>query len=211
MGPRPDGRGRLDAPCRLLCRLACVNGAAAGWPRKVGASRSSRSWQSCVNGAAAGWPRKGYKRNYSSWLTERQWGRGRMAAEGRARVRRAGARNRVNGAAAGWPRKVCHAAAEADDRGCVNGAAAGWPRKVRIREDGHSEMDRVNGAAAGWPRKASVAWNRRRPSLASMGPRPDGRGRRHGLGLPLEVVEASMGPRPDGRGRRGTGGSTRGG
>ena len=110
MGPRPDGRGRLF-------RLAwarphrTVNGAAAGWPRKVqtgegvhavrfpsmgprpdgrgrSVARTGISGSPSVNGAAAGWPRKARSLSESLRLASRQWGRGRMAAEGGAPRRR---------------------------------------------------------------------------------------------------------------------------
>ena len=78
--------------------------AAEGRTWRRGSARTLRS----VNGAAAGWPRKAAARNMAYDLgPERQWGRGRMAAEGaRARSYSATARG-VNGAAAGWPRKAC--------------------------------------------------------------------------------------------------------
>ena len=158
------------------------------------------------------------------WL---QWGRGRMAAEGRARrPRRPRPPARFNGAAAGWPRKGGPAPWALTDvnglqwgRGRMaaeglpaapavaalshfNGAAAGWPRKVRkVFMLVHNGI-RFNGAAAGWPRKAWPA-----PSfclaarVASMGPRPDGRGRSTRAAHSASVGVASMGPRPDGRGR----------
>ena len=61
----------------------------------------------------------------------RQWGRGRMAAEGARRWLARGEARGVNGAAAGWPRKAAWAEAAAQRRRrSVNGAAAGWPRKA---------------------------------------------------------------------------------
>ena len=106
MGPRPDGRGRFalalllrlgsrrqwgrgrmaaegSHACTAFSTFRCVNGAAAGWPRKALRPPSQRSWSNGVNGAAAGWPRKG-------------------AASPTRRLRRSS----VNGAAAGWPRKA---------------------------------------------------------------------------------------------------------
>ena len=59
MGPRPDGRGRLTKMGSGCARAASVNGAAAGWPRKAGERLA----------------------DFIFWA-ERQWGRGRMAAEG---------------------------------------------------------------------------------------------------------------------------------
>ena len=172
-----------------------------------------------------------------------------MAAEGSSPRPRARSTPRVNGAAAGWPRKVGLAVAEGggrlvasmgprpDGRGrflpfrypeCawgVNGAAAGWPRKGRPPAPTACPAPSVNGAAAGWPRKAGRLPRRTARLFASMGPRPDGRGRDHaeflcdaqavrqwgrgrmaaeGLAARHAVkkeLQASMGPRPDGRGR----------
>ena len=109
----------------------------------------------CVNGAAAGWPRKeiGLAKISNSLLS-------------------------VNGAAAGWPRKAAPSSQPAPRWTGVNGAAAGWPRKALAWRVSLLEVLRVNGAAAGWPRKdvghADAATCR---TVASMGPRPDGRGR----------------------------------
>ena len=131
----------------------------------------------------------------------RQWGRGRMAAEGINSMRTLARICSVNGAAAGWPRKakkhveIVHQGPASmgprpDGRGrriprrpvrgrlpCVNGAAAGWPRKeyaaarsmrlVKTRQWGRGRM------AAEGMREMRM----RRGQIASMGPRPDGRGR----------------------------------
>ena len=59
MGPRPDGRGRTQARGLRSSTRASVNGAAAGWQRKDVVGDVGRQAQA-----------------------ERQWGRGRMAAEG---------------------------------------------------------------------------------------------------------------------------------
>ena len=130
-----------------------------------------------------------------------QWGRGRMAAEGRACLASSLALLGFNGAAAGWPRKENQLREFRYSVSGFNGAAAGWPRKVRATQSSRASYGRLqwgrgrmaaegglvggsgsgrpgfNGAAAGWPRKAPrgacPAW----PAPASMGPRPDGRGR----------------------------------
>ena len=109
---------------------------------------------------------------------------------------------------------------------CVNGAATGWPRKACSAQNGLTRSSRQWGrdrmAAEGGARRAEL----QRPHEASMGPRPDGRGRwRTGpdssarpasvngaaTGWPRKArtrgerppgARASMGPRPDGRGRR---------
>ena len=127
--------------------------------------------------AAEGCPsRLGFWRRRS-----RQWGRDRMAAEG-ANV--AQTRRRIVPASMG-PRP--------DGRGRFDHrfkllidltrqwgrdrmAAEGW-----VGGDDDCSFCRVNGAATGWPRK-DVLW-RHGPAkelLASMGPRPDGRGRLFG-------------------------------
>ena len=83
----------------------------------------------------------------------RQWGRGRMAAEGKCPMAKVG-----TGA-------------------CVNGAAAGWPRKVstRRRPAGHAARQWGRGRMAA---EGSYLYGSGRVlNSASMGPRPDGRGR----------------------------------
>ena len=47
--------------------------------------------------------------SFNAWAAanERQWGRDRMAAEGRLSTSKACAEGNVNGAATGWPRKGC--------------------------------------------------------------------------------------------------------
>ena len=59
-----------------------------------------------------------------------QWGRGRMAAEGTIPPSRRRPGPGFNGAAAGWPRKAWHGQGANTALTCFNGAAAGWPRKV---------------------------------------------------------------------------------
>ena len=83
----------------------------------------------------------------------RQWGRDRMAAEG------------------------CRPLVVGFGAVGVNGAATGWPRKAVGRMAASVVMPRVNGAATGWPRKVGGRHALVRWLHASMGPRPDGRGR----------------------------------
>ena len=159
MGPRPDGRGRNDADYRVHWRCDASMG-----PRPDGRGRHTRTRMDARGRRASMGPRpdgRGRKADgrLSEVDSELQWGRGRMAAEGGATVGALGMKSICfNGAAAGWPRKANDAAHDALRRGSFNGAAAGWPRKVA--------------------RRATL--NRRRP--ASMGPRPDGRGRRPAVG-----------------------------
>ena len=149
-----------------------------------------------------------------------------MAAEGPGPLRAPAACRCFNGAAAGWPRKAAHRAHIAVRTVRFNGAAAGWPRKVPRPTPSLRRRPSFNGAAAGWPRKVRFAvipvarqallqWGRGRMAAeggarggegnvayrASMGPRPDGRGRWSARGGAARPLLASMGPRPDGRGR----------
>ena len=107
MGPRPDGRGRRR-PCCPWRGCCCFNGAAAGWPRKGrralpargapppasmgprpdGRGRHAQDAEGHGPHEASMGPRPDGR---GRWLTMRaarvpgvlQWGRGRMAAEGR--------------------------------------------------------------------------------------------------------------------------------
>ena len=148
-------------------------------------------------------------------------GRGKS---GRA-LPRASITSRVNGAAAKRPRKgvatvTClyvsflrqwgrgQTAAESSRRdpqlycqGRVNGAAAKRPRKAvgEATEQGYgfaSMGPRPNGRGK---RACRRALRLRRP--ASMGPRPNGRGKIGVIGGIIVYVLASMGPRPNGRGK----------
>ena len=201
MGPRPDGRGRR-APgqgCHAGTwrqwgrdRMAAegvkqnygvygtysVNGAATGWPRKVGMPRGphNKSNQASMGPRPDGRGRCRHA-GWGGWEARRQWGRDRMAAEG-------------------W-----QTAPAAGPTACVNGAATGWPRKAGVRWEEAASIQSVNGAATGWPRKVCAVDEGLPHALASMGPRPDGRGRQpKGPGAGTGGL-ASMGPRPDGRGR----------
>ena len=201
MGPRPDGRGRRYGRRGGGGQLPRVNGAAAGWPRKVEVCINPSPRRNSVNGAAAGWPRKGLacrprRSGARASMGPRPDGRGRRpdrpAVRGRAR--------RVNGAAAGWPRKVLPIA---------EALRPGWRQwgRGRMAAEGAGQGDlgagvpRVNGAAAGWPRKGLIGRRRLAVFRASMGPRPDGRGRGAARIHGVYEYTASMGPRPDGRGR----------
>ena len=202
MGPRPDGRGR---PQPRLHRRPCRDASMGPRPDGRGRYRQRAPYQP-VNRASMGPRPDGRGRRGrgggAAQLLLRQWGRGRMAAEG--------------------PCPFIPLIGLI----CVNGAAAGWPRKGGGGGGDAFASFGVNGAAAGWPRKAARAARPGRSLLASMGPRPDGRGRMKTGGRPLGgrlrqwgrgrmAAEggaaqprrdgrraASMGPRPDGRGRR---------
>ena len=85
---------------------------------------------------------------------QRQWGRGQTAAESRR-----------------WSGRVSCAI-------CVNGAAAKRPRKAGQQGGGGGGRVGVNGAAAKRPRKDRLPSQRLHVAIASMGPRPNGRGKR---------------------------------
>ena len=177
MGPRPDGRGKLSTWCLAPRPCFRVNGAAARRPRKAASSRGATE---CL---------------------ERQWGRGQTAAESSGFLSRLKGESSVNGAAARRPRKGADRQRRSPCRTGVNGAAARRPRKVagrrRIRARPSASMGRgqtaaesgsarmsppctagVNGAAARRPRKAcGPRHHGSRCGAASMGPRPDGRGK----------------------------------
>ena len=159
-----------------------------------------------VNGAAAGWPRKvAVIAGAHAFKIGRQWGRGRMAAEGidaflpggklclasmgprpdgRGRRRAVGACRRRDQRRRQWGRG--RMAAEGS-RPPLTTPASGSTASMGPRPDGRGRMP-----AASW---------RRRPASASMGPRPDGRGRGICRSGGRTAGSASMGPRPDGRGR----------
>ena len=209
MGPRPDGRGRPPEPQQDSQRPDASMG-----PRPDGRGRASPSslpsshvWS--FNGAAAGWPRKAPLCPPATCAGCRlQWGRGRMAAEGNRKAQSPPPPHCFNGAAAGWPRKECSRGPHLASHTSFNGAAAGWPRKVCD----HGRPARGRSASMG-PRPDGRGRPPAPPLLASilmasMGPRPDGRGRLFLCRAVRRALAASMGPRPDGRGRRGAGAMT---
>ena len=201
MGPRPDGRGKPYTNVDAV-RRPRVNGAAARRPRKgLGvqlAHRSvSRQWSRgqtaaessfhsksprlliSVNGAAARRPRKvGIVRRHFLVVVLRQWGRGQTAAESGG----------VPGAAA-----VAFASMGPRPDGRGKPLISASIRSVRGRQWGRGQTAaerpstspvpqpmtlRVNGAAARRPRKGGRRDPARARGRASMGPRPDGRGKR---------------------------------
>ena len=201
MGPRPDGRGK-PVCCSLGGQTGSVNGAAARRPRKG----QVRSQPVCHNAL-------------------RQWGRGQTAAESLQepltyrRILLASMGPRPDGRGKSAHRQGGGAAPS------VNGAAARRPRKAVLARARRSAAIGVNGAAARRPRKVRVHADGQAHAAASMGPRPDGRGkvfltgallsrflRQWGrgqtaaerAGWPARTCAgpcASMGPRPDGRGK----------
>ena len=202
MGPRPDGRGRSSTAWNCSSSRPSFNGAAAGWPRKAGTRQRSRCWAGSFNGAAAGWPRKAcrvpsYAREVRASMGPRpdgrgrdvsalvqvaygglQWGRGRMAAEGGECVGGGGAECGLQWGRGRMAAEGRQSRRRPRARRCFNGAAAGWPRKDASIEHGLLVEFGFNGAAAGWPRKVRAWQINCKGKPASMGPRPDGRGRR---------------------------------
>ena len=133
-----------------------------------------------------------------------QWGRDLSVAEGPHCSARRGRQHGFNGAATFRSRKVIPPPMPTPPATSFNGAATFRSRKgARRRRSGGA------GATLQWGRDLSVAEGRRADFappdhyMASMGPRPFGRGRLI-VGLaPISVWRASMGPRPFGRGRVG--------
>ena len=203
MGPRPDGRGKRRCAARSgrcapwrqwgrgqtaaessrrRCALAvgynCVNGAAARRPRKVLRRDAPKGVKLGVNGAAARRPRKDPGVDAAIAQIGRQWGRGQTAAERFAAATTDGVRIRRQ-----WGRgqtaaeRSCASASRAGQPG-VNGAAARRPRKGSRRRRYRRRRPSVNGAAARRPRKAERGdCGMCAGRDASMGPRPDGRGK----------------------------------
>ena len=200
MGPRPDGRGKrnarrhLDVPCyasmgprpdgRGKARPQPHGG--LGRRRQWGRGQTaaeSRAWRQALNRTLASMGPRPDGRGKSDGPiqpvsgAERQWGRGQTAAE------RPGLQSRT------------------DLQFCVNGAAARRPRKVR-RPDGWHFIPPVRQ----WGRGQTAAERMppaQRPN--QMGRRQWGRGQTaaESACLPWEGggYKASMGPRPDGRGK----------
>ena len=177
MGPRPNGRGKVSRS---------TSSSISAW----------RQWGRGQTAAESGACRPGL----NSW-TWRQWGRGQTAAERRGHAKfsrrlRASMGPRPNGRGKVGRR---YWGCEVDER--VNGAAAKRPRKAAARPAGRGcrprqwgrgqtaaesvgsvgsvdALPRVNGAAAKRPRKGHELPCDPCKCVASMGPRPNGRGKR---------------------------------
>ncbi len=208
MGPRPEGRGNPRPPIPTACSPKCFNGAATRRPRKLdgsgahsptdrklqwgrdpkaaetsGLTTSARPSSAGFNGAATRRPRKPTPTRYPRRRRDRlQWGRDPKAAE----TPRLSSRSQTTQ----W---------------CFNGAATRRPRKPP-------------SAGAWWTIKARLQWGRDPKAaetemeetaaeelvVASMGPRPEGRGNPRARGDQAGGGGgASMGPRPEGRGNWG--------
>ena len=157
MGPRPFGRGRCLVWLFRVFEFYCVNGAATVWPRKD-ADHS----------------------HASPPAFQRQWGRDRLAAEGRP-TRRVGRRPAT---ASMGPRPFGRGR-----HGLGMGGGAGrrrqWGRD-RLAAEGSLALAMARSAAwRQWGRDRLAAEGSldaaqdRSDKKASMGPRPFGRGRRY--------------------------------
>ena len=130
MGPRPDGRGRVYP--RVVRRRS---GCASMGPRPDGRGRAVGGGAAYRLLAASMGPRPDGRGRLDQLhgipvVPALQWGRGRMAAEGRHgrrlhRPRHASMGPRPDGRGR-TTRDACFSALGA----CFNGAAAGWPRKA---------------------------------------------------------------------------------
>ena len=200
MGPRPDGRGKAAglAPRGTL--------ALRQWGRGQTAAESP------------------YDRLHTLAFVGRQWGRGQTAAESRRHdlsrpAWRASMGPRPDGRgkmlAAPFSEAILFASMgpRPDGRGKMTKARADviarqrqWGRGQTAAESlgpgrSHTRPPRVNGAAARRPRKVAPVYDLGRTGTASMGPRPDGRGKDFSTRMCGGRRWASMGPRPDGRGK----------
>ena len=169
MGPRPDGRGKVF-------RLGKRGSAARRqWGRGQTAAESpSTTWRCGTE-------------------CKRQWGRGQTAAERRPPRRGRQTRVRVNGAAARRPRKevqCLHSRTSVTPRQWGRGQTAAESRPSRLVD---AAGIGVNGAAARRPRKDRTHRTCNRDAHASMGPRPDGRGKLADFAWLLGRVERQWG------------------
>ena len=181
MGPRPNGRGRRLSYLPRGSEVHGFNGAASKRTRKVrlpvGPRRSMPwlQWGRVQTDAEGGGRRIASARKGVASMGPRPNGRGRSMTVVGIRRRLLG----FNGAASKRTRKVAWFAGAVAVVGSFNGAASKRTRKATGRAAVHIGHGGFNGAASKRTRKAD---GRRRNLLsgmpASMGPRPNGRGRR---------------------------------
>ena len=187
MGPRPLGRGRA-----IRMKRGGRSKRASMGPRPLGRGRRHAALHHAL-------------------APLRQWGRDLSAAEGRGNGDDHTSCTRVNGAATSRPRKAVRPWGWRGTSRSVNGAATSRPRKAATAPTAcaaaHAprQWGRDLSAAEGCCGAAGTA----QEYLASMGPRPLGRGRRHAPLPKGAAPAASMGPRPLGRGRANAPTSTR--
>ena len=227
MGPRPNGRGKrlwLQVPSRAYPASMGPRPNGRGKQRRGALAPRARAR---VNGAAAKRPRKaGWWYGPVTSSRPRQWGRGQTAAE---RSRRPHPRHRAvasmgrgqTAAERGNSNNLQAWGVRASMGPRPNGRGKRYTRAARLeggplRQWGRGQtaaerpepgIETVPVARRQWGRGQTAAESvrrhdpRARSRYASMGPRPNGRGK-HACARPLKSAHlASMGPRPNGRGK----------
>ena len=178
MGPRPNGRGKFFPGASFFSTASSFNGAAAKRPRKVEIFGLAARLEASFNGAAAKRPRKGCMRPADPPRRQLQWGRGQTAAESPAALY-----GTMHYALLQWGRGQTAAERSNPDSlpvphpNSFNGAAAKRPRKARCAGRPARQTRGFNGAAAKRPRKDNDGAEGDNLLPASMGPRPNGRGK----------------------------------
>ncbi len=227
MGPRPAGRGIPALPSAFSANVIRFNGAATSWPRNYDLGGGDGLVIGGFNGAATSWPRNSTLSRFSlTCLARLQWGRDQLAAEFRPGPRPTTAER----SASMGPRPAGRGIA-CDCRARAYSSTLQWGRDqlaaelnqwVTIAGNSFSlQWGRDQLAAEFLPKTATGELDK----VASMGPRPAGRGidqrppvhlhatsvlqwgrdqlaaelLRRSDGL-TTVLDASMGPRPAGRG-----------
>ena len=129
-----------------------------------------------------------YLQRVMRFTYELQWGRDRAVAEMTEKCWFSASQTSFNGAATARSRK-CHTNPPApSDIRCFNGAATARSRKWATRRDGGDGGSRFNGAATARSRKFGEHRKQRAAVVASMGPRPRGRG---------NLFTSTVGTQPD--------------
>src|SRR5712691_8762459 len=154
------------------------------------------------NGASTTWSRIAGERISArprSWL---QWGLDHVVEDRRSPAHPLG----TDALASMGPRPRGRGSAAAQGTGAALSSMLQWGldhvvEDRRHRRAGRGSRCRFNGASTTWSRIAVLDVHiHLAPMLASMGPRPRGRGSLYFVAEDKEVVLASMGPRPRGRG-----------
>ena len=254
MGPRPDGRGKREPRPSARGAVTGVNGAAARRPRKVHLRRQAdRRRQRASMGPRPDGRGKPIAGRSLRHRRERQWGRGQTAAERAVRSHmwmcqqasmgpRPDGRGKLRDTLGVNPLKKASMGPRPDGRGkshpprpppvgCWRQWGRGqtaaertlvgrrfcryiwrqWGRGQTAAESCqvnrlvlYSVMASMGPRPDGRGKGAPPRRVRRGPPNASMGPRPDGRGKLIIHTIDLTYLSASMGPRPDGRGKHET-------
>src|SRR5581483_4817007 len=202
MGPRPSGRGNRITSTRpeagamlqwgrdhLVAETpprgpggeptGSFNGAATIWSRKLTLRAWSLSSSSRFNGAATIWSRKPARLGgRAGLLAALQWGRDHLVAETSDSCTRRSASGRFNGAATIWSRKPVKNGLLSDASRVLQ-----WGRDHLVAETGASSLDVLRAAVLQWGRdhlvaetSTGLALGNQTHDVASMGPRPSGRG-----------------------------------